>query len=265
MRGRPLSYIWLACGVLAVAAGAAGGQSIEDKPLGRPVAAASTTQAPTTPASLGSAALRTGGALAAVLLLVVGCALGFKQLAKKGVLPPTLVAGARAPSGLLEVLARYPMGGGQSLVVLKFDRRILLVCQSAGKALRRGGGAMNLIAELSEPEDVASVLLKVRGAEQAAMAEKFQRMLASEDDAAERTLAPARLAVGKTLPPPKRAHDKAPRTAPASSTTAAPASALRSRLAVMREQQVPVRAPAVAPVSTSAAVRPRAQRTEFVG
>ncbi len=202
MRGRPLPYIWLACGVLAVVSSMACGQSTEDKPLGKPVVAASSAQTPTTPTSLGSAALRTGGALAAVLVLVVGCALGFKQLAKKGVLPSTLVAGARAPSGLLEVLARYPMGGGQSLVVLKFDRRILLVCQSAGKALRRGGGAMNLIAELSEPEDVASVLLKVRGAEQAAMAEKFQRMLASEDDAAERTLAPARPGGSKALAAP---------------------------------------------------------------
>ncbi|HEX2839059.1 MAG TPA: flagellar biosynthetic protein FliO [Phycisphaerales bacterium] len=236
------------------------GQSIEDKPLGKPVAAAPSAQTSTTPTSLGSAALRTGGALAAVLVLVAGCALGFKQLAKKGVLPSTLVAGARAPSGLLEVLARYPMGGGQSLVVLKFDRRILLVCQSAGKALRRGGGAMNLIAELSEPEDVASVLLKVRGAEQAAMAEKFQRMLASEDDAAERTLAPARPVSGKTQPSPKRTHDKAPRSAP---PAAAPASVLRSRLAVMREQQAPVRTPAAVPASASA--RPKEQRTEFVG
>lgn len=260
MRGRPLPYIWLACGVLTLASGVAGGQSIEDKPLGMPTAVSSTAPSPTTPTSLGSAALRTGGALAAVLVLVVGCALGFKQLAKKGVLPSTLVAGARAPSGLLEVLARYPMGGGQSLVVLKFDRRILLVCQSAGKALRRGGGAMNLIAELSEPEDVASVLLKVRGAEQAAMAEKFQRMLASEDDAAERSLTQARPAAGKTLPSPKRTHDKAPRTA---SPSAAPASVLRSRLAVMREQQAPVRTAAAVPASAPA--RPKAQRTEFVG
>lgn len=233
--------------------------------MGRPVAAPSTAQTPTTPTSLGSAALRTGGALAVVLVLVVGCAVGFKQLAKKGVLPSTLVAGARAPSGLLEVLARYPMGGGQSLVVLKFDRRILLVCQSAGKALRRGGGAMNLIAELSEPEDVASVLLKVRGAEQAAMAEKFQRMLASEDDAAERALSPARPVSGKALPASKRTHDKAPRTPPAVTPAAASATALRSRLAVMREQQVPVRTPAPVAASSSLQSKSRAQRTEFVG
>jgi flagellar biogenesis protein FliO len=250
----------VACGAFATGASA---QTTESRPLGRPAAATSraATTSSTTPASLGSAALRTGASLVAVLALAGGASLAFKHLAKKGVLPTTLGTGARAPSGLLEVLARYPMGGGQSLVVLKFDRRILLVCQSSAKALRKSASAITPICELTEAEDVASVLLKVRGQEQAAMAEKFQRILAGEDAAAERAISahprPA-------LPAPK-AHERAARASKPVSSPAASASAIRSRLAALREQSAPdtPRAPSSLTPLTAPPAR-RTQRTEFV-
>ncbi|MFO0833114.1 MAG: hypothetical protein U0637_14880 [Phycisphaerales bacterium] len=245
--------VFVACAAMASATALAEAQSMESKPLGLPRAASSSVPPPaTTPATLGSAAMRTGASLAAVVLLIGGAALGFKTLAKKGVIPSTLGTGARAPSGLLEVLARYPMGGGQVLVVLKFDRRILLVCQSAAKGLRRTGLPINPICEISEPEDVASVLLKVRGKEQAAMAEKFQQLLAAEDSAAERTLvsAPAR-------PPARamaaRAHERSTRPAPPV-TGGASATAIRSRLSAMRQQ----------PPEPASRPATRPGRTEFV-
>ncbi len=257
---RPTLLVLVACVVPMAVGTSAGAQGLESKPLGIPVRSASVAQ-PTSPASLGSAVLRTSASLAAVLCVIGGAAWGFKQLAKKGVLPATLGSGSRAPSGLLDVLARYPMGGGQSLVVLKFDRRILLVCQSTGKGLRRGVLPISPICEVSEPEDVASVLLKVRGQEQAAMAEKFQNLLASEDAAVERALAPAGSRRSSALA--ARAHEKSARGVQAVVTGAASASAIRTRLAAMRQQEKPTVTVAVKPPAGDGAGR-RNSRTEFV-
>lgn len=266
MRSTPL--LCVACLSFLIARSACG-EGLEDRRLGLPGPSAVAPASHTTPSSLGSAAMRTGGSLVAVVAIIGGAAWAFKHLAKKGVLPASFGTGARSPSGLLEVLARYPMGGGQSLVVLKFDRRILLVCQSAAKGLRRGSQPISAICELSEPEDVASVLLKVRGQEQAAMAEKFQQMLASEDALVERVMAPTSRPA-KALPVPARAHEKSGRSArPAAvaQTPVASAAVIRTRLAAMR-QQSPQPEPAAASVRppTVPASRPRqVSRTEFVG
>ncbi len=101
--------------------------------------------------------MRTVGALLLVIGLILALAWGVRKLARsQGGIGAKLSAGGRSPSGLLEVLGRYPVGGKLSLVVLRFDRRVLLIAQ--GNA---SGSAMTTLCELSDPSDVASVLSRV--------------------------------------------------------------------------------------------------------
>ena len=62
----------------------------------------------------------------------------------------------RAPSGVLEVLGRYPAGRGTLLILLRLDRRVLLVAQSGG----RTGTGMTTLCEIDDPASVASLLAK---------------------------------------------------------------------------------------------------------
>lgn len=104
---------------------------------------------------------QTGIALAIVVALILALAWIYERStrARRGV---TSSGGSRSPAGLIEVLARYPMGQRQSLVLLKFDRRVLLLNQTAPR-----GGPMvtTTLCELTDAEDVASVLVKVRDAD----------------------------------------------------------------------------------------------------
>jgi flagellar biogenesis protein FliO len=63
------------------------------------------------------------------------------------------LARAGRPSGVLEILARYPIGRGQQLMVLKLARRILLIHQN--------GSAMTTLSEVSDPDEVASLLGRI--------------------------------------------------------------------------------------------------------
>jgi hypothetical protein len=102
--------------------------------------------------------------LALVILVIAGVAFVTRRAAlKSGGLWAALGPGGRAPSGILEVLGRYPVGRGCTLVLLKLDRRILLVSQSSGGKL--SGVTMTTLAEVTDIEDVASILLKTRDAE----------------------------------------------------------------------------------------------------
>jgi len=107
------------------------------------------------------AAVQTMLALGMVILLIYALAWTYRKLsANQGGVAG--INSGKAPSGLLEVLGRYPLGNKQSLVLLKFDRRVLLLAQGpSGK----GGIEMKTLCELDEPEDVASVLMKVRDAD----------------------------------------------------------------------------------------------------
>lgn len=128
--------------------------------------------------------LRTGGSLGLVLALIYGLSrLARRYGAKGSTLAAAFGAGA-SPAGVLEVLGRFPIGRGQTLVLLRIDNRVLLLAQtSAGLRLRGGGGAGGLttLCELSNPEDVASLLLKVQDAEQASTAAKFGDLLGRFD------------------------------------------------------------------------------------
>ena len=126
--------------------------------------------------------MTTFGSLALVILVIAGIAAVTRRAAlKSGGLWAALGPGGRAPSGVLEVLGRYPVGRGCTLVLLKLDRRILLVSQSSGGKL--SGVTMTTLTEVTDVEDVASILLKTRDAETDESAKRFERMLTDADRA----------------------------------------------------------------------------------
>lgn len=155
--------------------------------------------------------VRTVLSLAGVVAIIVGLAFAFKRLSRgSGGLMNQLGAGGRAPSGVLSILGRYPVARGTTLVLLKVDRRVILLCQSAGKGLT-AGCTMQTLSEFTDPEDVASILLKTRDEEEASLAHRFEAMLSREDAAATRALSPA--SVAHAAPVPKPAQTRAARAA----------------------------------------------------
>jgi len=125
---------------------------------------------------------RTILALAGVLGVILAAGVGLRRFARSG---PTLAValgpGGPSPSGVLEVLGRYPVGRGQSLVLLKVDRRVLLLSQSHGG--RGGGGGFRTLCAFDDAEDVASLLVKSRDAADESMSARFTSMLRRFDAA----------------------------------------------------------------------------------
>lgn len=121
-------------------------------------------------------------ALGAVLGLILILA-GLARLAARGRASTSLRAefgaGGRSPAGLLEVIGRYPIARGATLVLLRLDRRILLLSMSSGL---RGGTSFGTLCEVNDPEEVASILVHARDAEGDSMAERFRSLLAKSDE-----------------------------------------------------------------------------------
>lgn len=216
----------------AIGAGAPAESILESKPLGAPktrpapwtAAPANSPVAAQNPASL-AGMVRTVLSLAGVVAIIVGLAFAFKRLSRgSGGLMNQLGAGGRAPSGVLSILGRYPVARGTTLVLLKVDRRVILLCQSAGKGLT-SGCTMQTLSEFTDPEDVASILLKTRDEEEASLAHRFEALLTREDAAATRALSPA----------------SGPRVAPVAkpAQTRAARAAAKQPDAVMRPSSVP--------------------------
>jgi len=63
------------------------------------------------------------------------------------------LAGGGRPSGVLEVLARYPVARGQSLVLLKLGRRLVLAHQTST--------GMTTLTEVTEQNEVAALLTRL--------------------------------------------------------------------------------------------------------
>ncbi len=105
--------------------------------------------------------------LALVVGLVLLCAAVLKRAAgSRGGLVSAL-AGGPAPAGLVQVLGRYPVARGQALVLLKVDRRVLLLSHTVGGG-RAGSGGFATLAQFTDAEDVASILARADEADDAA-------------------------------------------------------------------------------------------------
>ncbi|MBL8764903.1 MAG: flagellar biosynthetic protein FliO [Phycisphaerae bacterium] len=118
--------------------------------------------------------LRTVGSTALVVVLAAVVLVVARRLAPVGGL-----AGARrsrAPAGILELLGRYPIGRGQMLLLLKVDRRIVLLSQS-GSGYLRGSGPMSVLCEITDPEEVAAILVRSRDEAGDSIAARFRTLL----------------------------------------------------------------------------------------
>lgn len=145
--------------------------AVESLPLGRSAAEARGSSASSESGGLVNHwAVRTGLALAAVISLMFVIKWTFQWLSGRGGgIGSQLRAGGRSPSGVLEVLGRYPIARGQTLALLKLDRRILLVAQTAS--------GFQTLSEITNPDEVASILLKTRDDEGESMAARFSALL----------------------------------------------------------------------------------------
>jgi flagellar biogenesis protein FliO len=106
--------------------------------------------------------IRVGAALGAVLAIAVIAARIGRRFGGGGRMG--------RPAGVLEIMARYPVGRGQHLLVLRFDRRLLLVHQA--------GGRMERIAEVAAADEVASLLGRLEAGASGGDADRFRRALA---------------------------------------------------------------------------------------
>lgn len=152
---------------------------LRPRPLGRAKEAVSVAAGSTQPQTswTESHTVRTTLALGLVLAVIFGVAAMVKKLAKSN---PSFAAAfgasARGPSGLLEVLGRYPLSRGQTLVLLRVDSRVLLIAQTSPR-LRGGSGGLVTLCEIAEPEEVASILMKVQDAEGQSSTDRFRSVL----------------------------------------------------------------------------------------
>ncbi len=125
--------------------------------------------------------IRTAGSLLIVMLLIFGLAVLAKKVAgKNGSLMAAIGAGGKAPAGLLEVLGRYPLSRGQVLILLKVDRRVLLLSQTTSR-MRGGVGTLTTLCEMTDAEDVASILMKAEEHEGGGSNARFGALLKQFD------------------------------------------------------------------------------------
>lgn len=127
------------------------------------------------------------GPLAAVLAVIAGMAFVVRAAGKRSGLAGLLGAGGRAPSGVVEVLGRYPVGRGQMLALLKVGRRVLVVGQTQGR-----GGGMRTLSEITDVDEVAALVTKAADAAGTSLAKAFTSALHRQDDAIAATLVEAK-------------------------------------------------------------------------
>jgi flagellar biogenesis protein FliO len=111
------------------------------------------------------------------LAVVIGLLLLIRTVLRRA--GGVMTSGGR-PSGILEILARYPVGRGQQLILLKLARRIVLLHQS--------GTAMTPLSEMTDPDEVAAFLARMEAGANHREAGRFHKMFTefmSEHEAGE--------------------------------------------------------------------------------
>jgi len=167
--------------VVALAVSAAVGQRSDtgSLPLGQPTESLSAAEGAPEPGSGDLGVVQTVGSLGLVVALIVGVAAGAKWLAKKqGGLAAQLGAGGRAPSGVAEVLARYPLARGQSIVLMRIGQRVLVTFHATGG---KNGPTMTRLSEIVDPEEIADLLVKTREAEAEDAQNRFSEAIAAAE------------------------------------------------------------------------------------
>jgi flagellar biogenesis protein FliO len=140
------------------------------------------TDSPAAAASSSGSILQMLASLGMVIGLILALGAGLKKFmrSRTGLASAFGAMGASpSPAGILEILGRYPLSRGTSLVLLKVDRRILLLAQGSSGLRVRGGAPMpTTLCEITDPEEVASILIKTNEAEGRSIGATFRQALA---------------------------------------------------------------------------------------
>src|SRR5690606_3585685 len=116
-----------------------------------------------------------------LVVIFVGAGVFKRVVSKSPSLAASMGAGGKSPAGIIEIIGRYPFGRGGSLVLLRLDRRVLLLSQSSSSsgrgALRSGAASLSTLCEITAPDEVASILAKARDDEGESLAARFQSLL----------------------------------------------------------------------------------------
>ncbi|MBX3406329.1 MAG: hypothetical protein KF869_06155 [Phycisphaeraceae bacterium] len=148
------------------------------------------------PAAARSPVMQTVLSLGMVLGLILALAAGARRLARsRGSLGAALGAMGAAPSpaGILEVLGRYPVSRGSSVLLLKVDRRVLVLSQtSPGLRFRGGSASLSTLSEITDPEEVASIVVKTNEAEGRSIGTRFRDALRAFERSHDGVIEPAR-------------------------------------------------------------------------
>lgn len=129
---------------------------------------------------------RTVIALIGVVALIAGLAAVVRRIGGP------LTGGGR-PSGVIEILARYPIGRGQQLMILKMDRRVLL--------LHHAGTSMTPVSEVTDPDEVASLLARIEAGSRRSAGPSFADMLGRQSAAPSSSMDPSS-SLRQTAPAP---------------------------------------------------------------
>jgi flagellar biogenesis protein FliO len=135
---------------------------------------------------------RVGWALGAVVALLLLLRVMLRRMGGP-------LTGGRRPSGVLEVLARFPVARAQQLVLLKLCGRVVLLHQT-----RTG---MTTLSEVSDPDEVAALLARVESAGGVSGAGGFSTLLdrilargrGAADDEFARLIGPTKQIDGKEV------------------------------------------------------------------
>ncbi len=106
--------------------------------------------------------LPTAAALGGTLLVIVLARSAVKRFGNK-------FTGGKRPSGVVEILARYPVARAQNIVLVKVGRRVLVAHQ--------GAQGMQTLSEFSSPEDVADILSRVEAGTRGSSEFSFDSLL----------------------------------------------------------------------------------------
>lgn len=152
----------------------------KSRPLGVPTRSA-TQSAETRPDAPGatSGIVRSATSLTAVIGLILVVAWVVRSLARRqGGLMAAVGPGGRAPSGVVEVLARYPMARNQTLILLKLPRRVIVLSQTRAV---RGASSVSALSEIADAEEIAELVRRTRDADNQSLSSKFGAILNGEE------------------------------------------------------------------------------------
>ena len=130
------------------------------------------------------------------LLLLLGGSVLFAKYGPKSLRGAALTGGTR-PSGVVQVLSRFPVGRGRQLLLLECGPRILLLEETKS---RSGSGGLQTLTEFTSPEDVAALRARIEAASRPSE-ESFRRDLERSLESYSRTGAPVNFG-GGGMPPP---------------------------------------------------------------